>query len=290
MKLVRFGAPGHERPGVWLENTPADGGDGILDVRGMAFDIEDFDAHFFSHWGLDRLRALCAEPDRKLVPAAGVRLGPPIARPGKIICLGKNYADHAVEFDSEIPEIPILFSKAATSVIGPFDPIVLPKNSGSVDCEVELAIVMGKRTKGVSEKAAMDHVAGFTVLNDVTDREVQKAGKQWFRAKSFDTFCPLGPFLMTKEEIADPQNLRLYSKVNGITLQDSNTAHMIFKIAYLISFISSTITLEPGDVIATGTPGGIGSARKPPLFLRPGDKAEIGVEQVGTQISPVVSA
>lgn len=278
MKLVRFGPPNQERPGVLMEKDSK-----ILDVRAMAFDIADFNGHFFSHWGVERLRALLQEPSLKTVPADAVRLGPPIARPGKIVCLGKNYADHAVEFDSEIPASPILFSKASSSLAGPGDPIVLPRGAKVVDGEVELAVVIGRTVQRVSESDAMQFVAGYTVLNDVTDREAQKESKQWFRAKSADTFCPLGPYLVTPDEIRDPQNLRLYSKINGQTLQDNSTSKMIFKIAHLISFISSSITLEAGDIIATGTPGGIGSAHKPPVLLRPGDTIEAGIEGLGRQ-------
>jgi len=282
MKLVRFGPMGDERPGVWLENNT------LLDVRAMAFDMEDFNGHFFAHWGIRRLQALLKEPTLKTVPADGVRLGPPVARPGKIICLGKNYADHAVEFDAEIPQSPILFSKASSSLVGPFDPIVLPRGAKVVDGEVELAVVIGKTAQRVSESDAMKFVAGYTVLNDVTDRKAQKEGKQWFRAKSADTFCPLGPYLVTPDEIIDPQNLRLYSKVNGLVLQDGNASKMIFKIAYLISFISASITLEPGDIIATGTPAGIGSAHQPPILLKPGDTVETGATGIGAQVNPVV--
>lgn len=278
MKLVRFGPRDEERPGVLMENESR-----ILDVRAMAFDIEDFNGHFFTHWGIQRLQALLKEPALKTVPADGMRLGPPVARPGKIVCLGKNYIDHAVEFDSEIPATPILFSKAPSSLAGPNDPIVLPRGAKVVDGEVELAIVIGRTAQRISEANAMQCIAGYTVLNDITDRGAQKESKQWFRAKSADTFCPLGPRLVTPDEIQDPQNLRLYSKVNNRMLQDSSTSKMIFKIAYLISFISATITLEPGDLIATGTPGGIGSAHKPPVLLNPGDTVETAVEGVGAQ-------
>ena len=285
MKLVRFGPPGEERPGVLMENDSK-----ILDVRAMAFDIEDFNGHFFTHWGIQRLHALLKEPSLKTVPMEGVRLGPPVARPGKIVCLGKNYADHAAEMNSAPPTSAILFGKAPTSLAGPFDPIVLPRGAKVVDCEVELAVVIGKTARRVSESDAMQFIAGYTVLNDVTDREAQKEGKQWFRAKSADTFCPLGPYLVTPDEICDPQNLRLYSKIRGQILQDNNTTKMIFKIAYLISFISAAITLEAGDIIATGTPGGIGSAHKPPVLLRPGDAVESGIEGVGVQTNKVLSS
>jgi 2,4-didehydro-3-deoxy-L-rhamnonate hydrolase len=290
MKLVRFGPPGHEHPGIWLENTPSPGEASILDVRAMAFDIEDYDGHFFSRWGIDRLRGLLRESRRKTVPADGVRLGPPIARPGKIICLGKNYANHAAEFDAELPDRPILFAKAATALTGPFDPISLPPGSKVVDVEVELAVVIGSKGRNVTRDQAMSLVAGYTILNDVTDREAQRADKQWFRAKSFDTFCLLGPFLVTPDEVSNPRNLNLYSKINSQGLQQSNTSHMIFDLAHVISYVSATMTLEPGDVIATGTPGGIGSARKPPVVLHAGDTVEIGVDRLGVQRCRVVSA
>ena len=203
MKLVRFGPPGEEKPGVWMENRSA-----ILDVRGTAFDIQDYDGHFFTHHGLRRLHNLLTEPRLKLIPAKGVRLGPPLARSGTIVCLGKNYLDHAKEFDNQVPAQPILFSKAASSIIGPFDPILLPRDSRIVDGEVELAVVIGKTTRHVHEAEAMSCIAGYTVLNDVTDREAQRAAGQWFRAKSFDTFCPLGPFFVTPDEIPDPQALK----------------------------------------------------------------------------------
>jgi 2-keto-4-pentenoate hydratase/2-oxohepta-3-ene-1,7-dioic acid hydratase in catechol pathway len=282
MKLCRYGAPGHERPGVWM-------GDKILDARAMAFDIEDINAHFFSHWGVERLQALLKESGAKWVDAKSVRLGPPVARPGKIICLGKNYADHAAEFDAEIPTSPILFSKATTSLIGPHDPIVLPSGSKRVDTEAELALVIGKTARRVSESDAAAHIAGYTVLNDVTDRDAQRDGKQWFFGKSFDGFCPLGPFLVTPEEVRDPQHLRVWSRLNGVTLQDGNTKNMLFPIPRLIAFISAQITLEPGDIVSTGTPAGVGFARNPPVLLKPGDKVELGVEGVGEQRNAVVA-
>jgi len=289
MKLIRFGAPGAERPGVWLEPAAPSEKPMLLDVRAMAFDIEDYNEHFFAHFGPERVANLLREPGRKLVPAAGIRLGPPIARPGKIICLGKNYAAHAREFDAQIPESPILFSKAPTALIGPADPIALPEGTTRADGEVELAVVIGKAARRVAERDALEHVAGYTVLNDVTDREAQRAAGQWFRGKSADTFCPLGPFLVTRDEAADPHRLRLTSAINGRTLQDASTADMIFNIPFLIAFISATITLQPGDIIATGTPAGIGSARTPPVFLRSGDRIECAVEHIGKQSNPVLT-
>ena len=290
MKLVRFGEKNDERPGVWLDDNPGRGQAHILDVRAMAFDIEDYNAHFFATHGLDRLRALLLEDSPKTITATNVRLGSPIARPGKIVCLGKNYAAHAAEFDSEVPTSPIFFSKAITALNGPFDPIVLPPGAQRVDGEAELALVIGQTARRVVAADALDYVAGYTILNDITDRFAQREGKQWFRGKSADTFCPLGPWLVTSDEVAEPQRLRITQRVNGQMLQDDSTSQMIFKIPFLISFLSATITLEPGDIIATGTPAGIGSARQPPVLLRPGDIVEIAVEHLGRQRSPVIAS
>jgi 2-keto-4-pentenoate hydratase/2-oxohepta-3-ene-1,7-dioic acid hydratase in catechol pathway len=289
MKMVRFGAPGAERPGIWLESAGPEAKPMLLDVRAMAFDIEDYNEHFFAHFGLERLANLLREPGRKLVPAEGVRLGPPVSQPDKIICLGKNYAAHAREFDAKIPGSPILFSKAGSALSGPTDPIILPRGVTQVDGEVELAVVIGKTAHRVAENDALNYVAGYSVLDDVTDREAQRAASQWFRGKSPDTFCPLGPFLVTRDEIPDPHRLQLTSSINGRIFQDGNTADMIFNIPFLIAFISATITLLPGDVLATGTPAGIGSARTPPVFLRNGDRIECAVAGIGRQNNPVVN-
>lgn len=287
MKLVRYGAPGREQPGVWIDNALGPDRAGILDVNGMAFDIHDYDRHFFAHGGLDRLEALLREPGRRIVPAGGVRLGPPVARPGKILCLGKNYAEHAKEFGGPVPTVPVVFSKAGTSLSGPFDPIVLPARAGRVDGEAELALVIGRTAKHLRPESAMDCIAGYCVLNDVTDRDAQKAGLQWFFGKSFDTFCPLGPFLVTAGDVADPHALRVTASLNGQVLQNGTTADMIFRIPDILVHITSAVTLEPGDVIATGTPSGIGSARTPPLLLKPGDVLETGVEGLGLQRADV---
>lgn len=273
MKLVRFGPPGRERPGVWLP-------EGLLDIRAQAFDIEDFDAHFFARAGVERVRALTRERGRKIIPATGVRLGPPIPPAGKIICLGKNYADHAAEFDSEIPKRPLLFGKAASSVIGPHDPIRIPPGAARVDAEAELAVVIG----------AGGRIAGYTALNDVTDRDAQRDDRQWFRAKSLDTFCPLGPWWVTADEIPDPQALRVRSRLNGQPLQDGNTRDMIFPIAFLLDYIGRQIRLDPGDLISTGTPSGVGFARTPPALLRAGDVIEIEIEGVGALKNPVLAS
>ena len=286
MKLVRYGERGNERPGLWIDD-PA--GPRILDVRGMAYDIADYDAFFFAHHGPARVAALSRETKRKEIPAAGVRLGPPIARPGKIICVGKNYADHAKEFDAAVPTSPVLFSKAGTTLNGPFDPVSIQRDATATDYEVELAMVIGTTARGVSETDAPRHIAGLTVLNDITDRHAQKQGLQWFRGKSFDGFCPLGPWLVTPDEIDLTAPRSLISKLNGHEMQNGNTRDMIFGIAALISFISRDITLEPGDIIATGTPSGVGFARTPPVLMQPGDEIECTIEGIGTIRNRIVA-
>ena len=281
MKLVRFGERGRERPGIWM-------GDGrILDVRAVAFHIADYDAHFFAHYGLEQLKTLPGDPGARYVDADTVRLGPPVATPSKIICVGANYAAHAREFGHAVPAEPILFSKAPSALNGPFDPIVLPEGARVVDSEAELAVVVGKTASRVRKEEALEHVAGYAVLNDVTERVVQKSGGQWFRGKGFDTFCPLGPFLATADEVPDIGNLRLWQKLNGETLQEGRAADMLFGIPFLIEFISRGMTLLPGDIIATGTPPGIGSAHEPPRLMKPGDVVEVGIDGIGAQRSPV---
>ena len=281
MKLVRFGKKGKERPGVWM-------GDGrILDVRALAFHIEDYNGHFFENHGLDQLRILLDDPGAKYIDAEGVRLGVPIVRPSKIVCVGANYAAHAKEFGHDIPEEPILFSKATTSLNGSNDPITMPEGAQVVDSEAELAVVIGKTASKVRKEDALDYVAGYTVVNDVTERIVQKANGQWFRGKGFDTFCPMGPFLVTPDEVPDLRNLRVWQTLNGEMLQDGNTDDMMFSIPFLIEYISQGMTLLPGDVIATGTPPGIGSAHEPQVLMKPGDVVEVGVDGVGVQRSEV---
>jgi 2-keto-4-pentenoate hydratase/2-oxohepta-3-ene-1,7-dioic acid hydratase in catechol pathway len=281
MKLVRFGEKGKERPGVWMDDGR------ILDVRALAFHIEDYNQHFFEHDGLAQLELLLEDPGAKYVDAEGVRLGPPVARPAKIICVGANYADHAKEFGHDIPSEPILFSKATSAVSGPNDPIVLPSEAQVVDSEAELAVVIGRKASRVTQADALDYMAGYTILNDVTERVVQKGGGQWFRGKGFDTFCPLGPFLVTQDEVPDAANLNVWQQHNGVTLQNGNTADMIFNIPFLIEFISQGMTLLPGDIISTGTPHGIGSAREPQVLMQAGDVVQVGVEGLGQQQSTV---
>lgn len=286
MKLVRYGEPGRERPGLWI-NDPA--GPRILDVRGMAYDIADYDTHFFVRHGIARVAALARELRRKEIPADGIRLGPPVARPGKIICVGKNYADHAKEFDAVVPTTPVLFSKAATALNGPFDPIRIRPDAPTTDAEVELAVVIGKTARGISEANARDHIAGYSIVNDVTDRAAQKEGQQWFRGKSFDTFCPMGPWLVTPDEFDREMGASLVSRLNGGILQEGNTRDMLFTVPFLIAFVSRSITLEPGDVISTGTPSGVGFARHPPVLLKAGDVIECTVEGIGAIRNRVVA-
>ena len=286
MKLVRYGAPGAERPGVWLDATKKEPAR-ILDVRGMAFDIEDYDRWFWQTFGLERLQGLLAEKNLKTLPAEGVRLGPPVAPPRQIICLGKNYRDHAKEFDAKVPEHPVYFSKSPGALCGAGDPIRLRPGRDRVDGEAELAVVIGRRAHDLQESEALTYVAGYTILNDVTDRDLQKARLQWFFAKGADSFAPLGPWLVTRDEIKRPHALGIRQRVNGEILQDSKTSKMIFRLEQVLADLSRVTTLEPGDVISTGTPGGIGSARKPPVVLHDGDVVECEIDGIGVLRNPV---
>lgn len=281
MKLVRFGTKGNESPGILL-------GDKILDLRAMVWDIEDFDARFFDNGGLERLPALLNDPKPKYVDTADVRFGSPIARPGKIICVGENYAAHAREFGNEPPAQPILFSKAPSALNGPNDPILLPKQKHTVDSEVEIGVVIKKAAKNVKAEEAFDYIAGLTILNDVSDRIAQREGPQWFRGKSHDTFCPIGPWLATLDEIAELDDINLTCKRNGKVLQAGNTREMIFDIPYLIEFISQGMTLEPGDIIATGTPSGVGSCHEPSEALQSGDVSTLEIDGLGKQESKII--
>ena len=218
-----------------------------------------------------------------------VRLEAPVPRPGKIICIGLNYRNHAIESGMEIPKSPIIFSKFQTSIVGSGEPIRLPKGSSQVDYEAELAFVIGRRAANVKASGAMKYVFGYTNFNDVSARDFQFADGQWQRGKSCDTFAPMGPFLATADEIADPHDLGIRFNLNGDTLQDSRTAELIFRIPELIEFLSASITLEPGDLIATGTPPGVGFARKPPVFMKDGDVAEVEIDGLGTLWNPVVA-
>jgi 2-keto-4-pentenoate hydratase/2-oxohepta-3-ene-1,7-dioic acid hydratase in catechol pathway len=218
---------------------------------------------------------------------ANVRLGPPIPQPQKIIAVGLNYRDHSEEAGFKLPEYPLLFAKFPNSITGPYDPIVSPVEDVQIDAEAELAVIIGRQGKAITEAAAFDYVAGYMALNDVSARKWQFADKQWTRGKSLDTFCPTGPWLITRDEVPDPHKLRVTGRVNGEVFQDSTTEKLIFGVPRLVSFISEAITLEPGDIIATGTPSGVGVFRKPPVFLKAGDIAEVEIEKVGTLRNPV---
>lgn len=274
MKLIRFGKAGQERPG-------------IIDEDGKRRDVsafgEDFDEHFFGSDGITRLRAWLADHAAACpeVPDSE-RLGPPLQRPSKIVCVGLNYALHARESGMEVPREPVLFFKASSAICGPNDDLILPKGSQKTDWEVELAVVIGARAAYVSEAQAMQHVAGYVLHNDYSERAFQlERGGQWVKGKSCDTFAPLGPFLAPREDIPHPHNLRLWLTLNGETMQDSNTSDLIFGIPFLVHYISQFMTLLPGDVISTGTPFGVGLGLTPPRYLAPGDVVELGIDGLG---------
>jgi 2-keto-4-pentenoate hydratase/2-oxohepta-3-ene-1,7-dioic acid hydratase in catechol pathway len=228
-------------------------------------------------------------PRGSVLARGDVAIGPPIPRPGKIICVGLNYRDHAAESNMPVPSSPVTFSKYVTSVTGPDRPIVLPRSSQQVDYEAEMAIVIGRRAKHVPVERAFDHVLGYTNFNDVSARDFQFADGQWQRGKACDTFAPMGPFILMRDLAGDPHALRIRLRLNGQTMQDSSTAQLIFGVDYIVSFLSQTVTLEPGDVIATGTPPGVGFARKPPVFLKAGDVVEVEVEGLGVLSNPVTA-
>ena len=274
MKLIRFGKVESEKPGLQLDNGQK------IDVSGFG---SDYDEKFFGSEGLKRLKSWLSVHQDKCPPVGDdIRLGSPICRPSKIVCVGLNYAKHAQESGMGVPSEPVLFFKASSAIVGPFDEVILPKNSKKSDWEVELAVVIGDKASYVSEENAMDHVAGYVLHNDISEREYQleRLG-QWVKGKSCDTFAPLGPFLVTTEEIEDPHNLNMWLKLNGKTMQDSNTSDLIFRIPKLVSYISEFMTLLPGDVISTGTPFGVGLGLDPQMFLKGGDVMELGIEGLG---------
>ena len=276
MKLVRFGQKGNEKPGLWRDGK-------IVDLRKIFPQIPDISEAFFRDGWLEKVAGV-KDPGRKVEE----RIASPIHRPSKIICLGKNYAEHAKEGGFENPEKPLIFCKTPNALNGPYDPIVLPRSSGQVDWEVELAVIIAKEGKRISKKDAFDYVAGYTVMNDVSGREAQFSDSQWFRGKSFDSFAPTGPFIVTPDEIDDVNNLRLTAIVDGEIMQDGNTRDMIFDIPAIIENISEDITLIPGDIISTGTPAGVGIFRDPPVILKPGNVVECRIEKIGSIINKVV--
>jgi acylpyruvate hydrolase len=229
-----------------------------------------------------------ALPPGVFTPLEQVRLRAPLQRPGKIVCVGLNYESHRAEQGIQSPARPVFFLKSSNTICGPGEPIVLPPNSTEVDYEAEFAVVIGKRGKGIPEEKVFEHIAGYTILNDVSARDMQFADWQWFRGKSCDTFAPTGPCIVTTDEIPDPHALRISLTLNGRTMQDSNTSDLIFKIPFLVSYLSQSLTWEAGDLLSTGTPGGVGHFRKPPVYLKPGDTVSVTVEGIGTLTNPVV--
>ncbi|MBC8084556.1 MAG: fumarylacetoacetate hydrolase family protein [Hymenobacter sp.] len=274
MKLIRYGQPGQEKPGILLDGQQ-------YDVSAFG---EDYNEAFFASDGLGRLAEFGrAHAGRLPAVAAGERLGPPVARPSKIVCVGLNYTDHAREIGAAPPTEPVLFLKSTTALVGPHDDIIIPRNSAKTDWEVELAVVMGRRASYVTEAEAPAHVAGYTLHNDVSEREFQlERGGTWDKGKGCDTFAPIGPFLATPDELGDLDNLRLWLTVNGQLRQDGTTANLIFRIPFLVSYVSQFMTLLPGDIISTGTPAGVGLGLKPPVYLRPDDVVELGIDGLGS--------
>ncbi|MDE0837103.1 MAG: fumarylacetoacetate hydrolase family protein [Akkermansiaceae bacterium] len=281
MRLIRFGEEGRGEPGVLLEDGRR------IDASDEFF---DYDEGFFAMGGLDSLREWVSQGcPGGLEIDPGARIGPPVARPSKIVCVGQNYLEHAKEMGGEIPTEPVLFMKASSAWSGPNDDVLIPKGARKLDYEVELAVVIGKTASGVSEKEAMSHVAGYSVFCDYSERAFQKDhGGQWTKGKSADTFAPMGPCLVTADEVANPQGLRLWTKVNGEIRQNSWTKDMLFGVRDVVSYISRFMTLLPGDVIATGTPSGVGMGMNPPRYLEAGDFVECGIEGLGELAQRVV--
>jgi len=281
MKLIRFGKANEEKPGVLVDGKR-------YDVSSI---IDDYNEQFFQSGGLDKLKNAIAQQLASLpVVDDKERLGPVVSRPSKLICIGLNYADHAKETGSPIPQEPIIFFKATTAICGPNDNLVIPKNSEKTDWEVELAVVIGKKAQYVSEEDALSHVAGYVLHNDYSERAFQlERGGQWVKGKSCDTFGPIGPFLATPDELTNVDDLQLWLKVNGEQVQQSSTKQLIFKIPYLIHYLSQFMTLLPGDIISTGTPHGVGMGFTPPRFLKAGDEVELGIEGLGSSKQQVVA-
>ncbi len=284
MKLVRFGEIGAEFTALVLGEK----------VIGTSEDFSVFDERFFGDGGMAALdlwvRSGCVGGKEISQDVKNLRVGAPISRPSKIVCVGQNYAEHAREFGSEVPVEPVLFQKASSAYCGPFDEVEIPLGSTHLDYEIELAVVIGKRAKYVSEECALDYIAGYSIMGDYSEREFQKLRcGQWTKGKSADTFGPMGPYLVTQDEAGDVANLRIWTKVNGELRQDANTSDMIFKVPFIVSYISQFMTLLPGDVIATGTPSGVGMGMNPPLYLRPGDVVEMGIDGLGTMRHHIIA-
>jgi len=282
MKLIRFGEMGQEKPGLILANGK------WIDVSTV---VDDYDGSFFEKDGLNRLEAwLTDNAETAPVVENTVRLGAPIQQPGKIVCIGINYRDHIEETGAEVPEEPVIFFKSPTALTEPNGNLIIPKNSEKTDWEVELLVVIGKRAAYVQESEALDYVAGYALHNDYSERafQIERSG-QWVKGKSCDTFAPVGPFIATKEEIENVNNLKMWLKVNGEIKQNGTTADMIFKVPFIVSYISQFMTLLPGDIISTGTPAGVGLGFKPPQYLKPGDVIELGIEGLGESTQKAVA-
>ncbi len=274
MKLIRFGPPGQEKSGLLLQNGRR------VDASNVA---RDYDEAFFADGGLERLRRWMHQEATTAPPVPeDVRLGPPLARPSKLVCIGLNFSDHARESGAAVPEEPVIFSKATSAITGPNDDVVIPPGSTKTDWEVELGVVIGRRAAYVDEEAAMDCVAGYVLHNDYSERsfQLERAG-QWVKGKSCDTFAPLGPFLATRDEIEDVHALDMWLTVNGTVKQQGSTAQMIFAVPTLVSYLSRFMTLLPGDVISTGTPAGVGLGADPPQYLEAGDVVGLGIDGLG---------
>ena len=274
MKLIRFGPVGTERPGLQLEDGRR--------VDAAAFG-SDYDEAFFGGNGLERLaRWASSNAERATTLANDVRLGPPLCRPSKIVCVGLNYRDHALESGMAVPTEPVLFMKATSAIVGPNDDVIIPRGSTKTDWEVELAIVIGRRASYVAERDALDHVAGYVLHNDYSERHFQlERGGQWVKGKSCDSFAPLGPFIATRDEIADVHRLALWLTVNGERKQNGSTRDLVFNVPVLVSYISHFMTLLPGDVISTGTPAGVAGGHRPVRFLQDGDVVALGIDGLG---------
>jgi 2-keto-4-pentenoate hydratase/2-oxohepta-3-ene-1,7-dioic acid hydratase in catechol pathway len=279
MKLLRYGPAGAERPAM----LHSDG-----TIRDLTDVVEDIGGATLSDAGLAKLRAVDA--GRLPIMAEGGRYGACVAGTGKFICIGLNYADHAAESGMAVPPEPVIFMKATSAICGPNDPVIIPRTSEKTDWEVELGVVIGSKAKYVSEADAMAYVAGYCVVNDVSERafQTERAG-QWTKGKSCDNFGQIGPYLVTRDEVADPQDLKMWLTVNGKTMQNGSTKTMVYGVAHVVSYLSQFMTLHPGDVISTGTPPGVGMGMKPPTYLRAGDVIELGIEGLGQQRQDVIA-
>ena len=282
MKLIRFGKQGKEKPGILLSN------DEKIDVSSF---VSDYDEKFFESGGLVSLKDWLNE-NVSSAPRLddSIRLGSPIARPSKIICIGLNFKDHAAESGFDAPDEPLIFGKATSAICGPYDNIIIPRGSEQTDWEVELGVVIGKKTSYVDQDQASDHVGGYVLHNDVSERAFQKdRGGQWIKGKSADTFAPMGPFMATPDEIDNISDMRMWLNVNGENMQDGNTSNLIFSVDHVVSYLSQFMTLLPGDVISTGTPAGVGMGMNPEKYLKPGDVVELGIDGLGSSKQNVVA-